>query len=78
MHIPAHLTLEIDEHGWYFISDRTTVVYGTGATIRQAMNDYERSFDEYCSIRHVRREVVESLGRSIAENAGTWGELARY
>ena len=55
---PLPVALEIDSDGWFVLGDDIFLVYGEGATLEAAWEDYRSSLMEYCDI--VQRDAPTS------------------
>jgi hypothetical protein len=55
---PLPVAIEIDSEGWFVLSDDVFLVYGEGATLESAWEDYRSSLVEYCDM--VQRDAPSS------------------
>ena len=55
---PLSVEIEIDSEGWFVLSDDVFLVYGEGATLEAAWEDYRSSSVEYCDM--VKRDAPAS------------------
>jgi hypothetical protein len=56
---PLLLTAEVDDTGWFVVSDEIFLVYGDGATLAAAWEDYKASLIDYCEM--VRRDATRDI-----------------